>query len=339
MLPYDFYRTPAQGNSLQGNQGTAGVVNPWQVNAPSIQAPGGATPPTGDPMNFISSPVLGETATAPSDPYAQYGGRSAYDNLVSGFNTQKQNIFGSSIDAAKNAGIGLKSSILDFVDSLRQGQRNVDNSAVNNELAKQRGTQDVFGSVSRGIQSGGVMLSNKNASDSSAAGALARAYGDVGRRGLSQVGNQYEMGNREIGLQQQTLDEQRVAGTRKLGESKQQVVGNIVAQARNSLAALDAAMLNASLPDRIAIEQEKENIRQKVLDELSQYDQLLTSETESVTPTSQEARVGEATRLASAGRAPTTAFDFQTAPAAEFQNTGPFASQLPIFTFNRTRRE
>lgn len=326
--------------------GTDPVIRPWQVNQKTTATPASPVLQSQnnfDPLNQIPiRDVLGydtfsSTSTQNTDPYAQYGGRAAYNSLLSGFNTQKQNIFGSSLDAARTAGIGLKSNILDFIDSLRQGQRSIDSSAVDNELARQRGTQDVYSSVNRGIQSGGQMLTNRNASDSSAAEAIARAYGDIGRRSLSQVGNQYELNNRSLGEQQQILDEQRAAGIRKFGESKEQIVGNIVVQARNSLAALDAAMLEASLPERIAIEQEKENIRQQVLAELSQYDALLTSQAGAIAPTSQADRISEATRLGAAGRAPSTAFNFDTMPAAQFQNTGPFASELPLFTLNRRR--
>lgn len=270
--------------------------------------------------------------------YAGSGSSGSNTNaLAQGFNTQKQNIYGSAQDAARNAGIGYKGSILDFVDSLRTGQQQIDNRGINNELAKQRGTSSVLDMVGRGIRSGGVMLANRNASDSSAAGALSRAYGDIGRRNLSQVGNEYELENREIGLMQGNLDAQRASGMRKLSDSKEQIVGNIVQEARNALAQLDASMANASLPERIAIENEKEAIRQQVLGELSQFDQMLASETDNIRPMEGNARIAEATRLNTAGAAPSNMFNFDSEVPAQFQNTGPFASELPIFTYRNRR--
>jgi hypothetical protein len=288
-----------------------------------------------------SGQVLGANTVSrvAADPYAKYGGLGEYQKLQSGFANQKNNIFGSALDAARASGGELRGSILDFVDSLRSGQQQIDQAGVNNELARRQGQQGVMGMVGRGIQSGGIQLANKNAVDSSAAEGIARAYGDIGRRQLSSVGQQYELGNRDVESQQANLDQQRNSFVdRKYGESKDRVVNNIVEQARNSLAALDASMLSASLPDRIAIEQEKNNIRNQVVGELAQYDQFLRDQVGSVHGMDQGARRAEAARLATAGVAPEESFDYTDEVPMEFQETGPFASELPIFTY-RSRRQ
>lgn len=329
-------------NNLQGNgmylqggnspQNAADALTIQPANTSPFQ--GVFNPQANQGASFVQGAATGTTGNS-VDPFAAYGGRAAYNSLISNFNTQKSNIYGTASDAARNAGIGLKGSILDFVDALRGGQRQIDNAAINNEITKRQGTQTVLDMVGRGIRSGGVMLANKNASDSSAAGALARAYGDIGRRNLSQVGNQYEMQNRNIGQQQLSLDEQRASGMRKIGDSKEQIIGNIVAEARNGLAALDAAMAGASLPDRIAIEQEKENLKRQIIGQLSQFDELLAQQTSTVNPMSAEGRMSEANRLISLGQAPESAFDFSTEAPAQFQNSGPYPTQLPIFLSNK----
>lgn len=283
------------------------------------------------------APASEPTSEYAGDAYAQWGGQSGYNNVVSGFGNQKQNIFNTAGEAARNAGIGYKGSILDFIDSLRTGQQQIDNRGINNELARQRGTSDVLGMVGRGVRSGGVTLSNKNASDSSAAGAISRAYGDIGQRNLSKIGNQYEMENRDIDMAQQNFDQQERAGIRRITDSKEQTINGIVTEARNQLAALDAAMASASLPERIQIEQEKEAVRRQVLGELSQYDNMLTEETTKLAPMGADMRRAEATRLGSLGRAPASTFDYTTETPAQFQNTGPFASELPIFTYRNRR--
>ncbi len=273
------------------------------------------------------------------DPYAQWGGKAAYDNKVSGFDTQKRGIFDTANDAAKRTGTDLRMSILDLVDSIRGGQSAVDNRGINNELSKQRGTADVYGGVSRGIQSGGVTLANRNASDSSAAEAIARAYGDIGQHQLSDIGNQYELENQDIGLAQADLARQQAAGVRRIEGTQDQAVNSIVSDAQNQLAALDAAIVDASLPDRIAIDAEKNKIRSKVLAELSQYDKLLTSKLGGISALDQNARIAQATERAQLGQAPANAFQYGTTAPAQFQNTGPFASQLPIFTRQPNRDE
>ena len=280
--------------------------------------------------------VQGTQTTEPApDPYAQWGGQSSYNNLVSGFDTQKQNIYGTSNDAANNAAVSRHSGILDFLDSLRGGQRTVDERGVQNELGKKQGFNSIMDMVGQGIRSGGVMLANKNAGDSSAAEGIARAYGKIGQRELGKVGNQYENENRQIGLAQSDLNQQRSTGLRKFDEGKVQTVNNIVMDARNQLAQLDAAMAQADMPTRIQIEQEKERIRGDVMNILSQYDNELSQGAQGVNPTSVDDRRRTAFGLANAGVAASNPFDFSTETPSQFQNTGPFSSELPIFSRRR----
>lgn len=332
--PYDVRNpnSPYYGEAKSIDTGGR-AVTPSEVGYQNIGTPQGApqAPQGGANQGGYSAP----------DPYAQYGGEANYNSLRAGFDAQKNNIYGSATDAANGTGGQLRSNILDFVQGLQQGQRGIDSKASKNELAKIQGTNGILASVGRGIKSSGVMLANRNAGTSSAAGALAAAYGDQGRRQLASVGNQYALGNEDIKLDQTNLDEQRNTYVgRKYGESKTQAVNNIVLEARNQFAQLDAAMANASLPDRIAIEQEKEKVRTQVLGQLQQYDQLLQSETGKVHATSQDQRREEAQRLATAGTdLGADAFQYTTETPTQFQNTGPFASDLPLFSTNRSKRQ
>ncbi len=271
-----------------------------------------------------------------TDPYAKYGGTAAYNDLVSGFGSQKDSIYSSSRAAAKNTGLGLQNTILDLIDSVMTGQTSIDNRGVNNELSKQRGVADTYSAVGRGIQSGAVTLANKNASDSSASDAIARAYGNIGQRQLSDIGNQYELENQDIGLAQADLDRQATSGLRRIETSREQAVNSIVDEANNKLAALDAAMMDASLPDRLAINDEKSRIRSEVLGVLSDYDNKL-GDVSKIDPTSQDARIAEATRRGQLGQAPANSFSYDTTMPAQFQGTGPFASDLPIFSYRKAK--
>lgn len=281
----------------------------------------------------------GSTYVAP-DPYAQWGGEAKYNQLVSGFNNQKSNIFDTAYEAADAGASGLKTSILDFIDMYKSGQSKIDLAGVNNELAKRQGVAGVRGMVGRGIRSGGVVLANKNASDSSAAGAIARAYADIGGREMRGIGNQYETGNREIGLQQQDLEAQGNRFARNYEQEKVDTVNAITTEARNKLAALDAEMLDAELPDRIAINQEKAKIKAEALERLSKYDQLLRDKRSAIKAITPEERARQALEAQNAGRdLGEGAFDFTEQVPAQFQGGGPFASDLPIFTRPRTRQE
>lgn len=274
------------------------------------------------------------------DPYAAWGGQAAYNSLVSGFDTQKQNVFNSAGDAANTAGNKLNLSILDFLDSAKQGQKNVDLKGSQNELAKQQGMAGILGMVGRGIRSGGVMLANKNAGDSSAAGALARAYGQLGRQQAANVGNQYELGNMNVGNLQDQQNVQMQSGVRNLQGSKMDIVNNIVNDARNQFAALDAQIANANLPQRIAIDQEKEKVRQSTLQALQQYDSELNNGVGAIHASSPDERRAQAAQMASAGTdLGKDAFSYTDQAPAEFQNSGPFASSLPLFSFNKKNQQ
>lgn len=279
------------------------------------------------------------TVAAPNDPYAKYGGQSSFNNLTSGFDTQKQNIYGTAREGAQNAALGRQSSILDYLDSLRTGQQQLDERGIQNELAKRQGTASITDMVGRGIRSGGTFLANRNASDSSAAEQIAKAYGSIGQGQLSGINNQYELENRNIGMDQANFDTQRQAGVRKFDENKIQAVNGIVADARNRLAQLDAAMVDADMPTRIQIEQEREAIKQEALGILSQYDQQLTQGVAGVNPAGTDANRRTAADLANRGVAASNPFDFTAEAPAQFQNSGPFASELPLFTLNRQRRQ
>lgn len=305
------------------------ISNPLANQKSSAQAP----KPVSVNLNKTYS-ALGTIPTggSASDPYSSYGGQGAYNSLVSGFNTQHQNVLGSAYDAGTNAGVGYNSSILDLLDAQKQGQSKVNNAAIQNELAKQQGTQGVLAAVGRGIKSGGVMLANKNAGNSSATQGLADAYGQFGREQLSSVGNQYAQGQNAVTQQQSDLDLARAQGVRHLQDNKTQIVNTIVADAQTKLAALDAQIANANLPNRIAIDQEKNSIRADALGKLQAFDQTLNSGLAGITPSSVDQNRIQANQMALAGQAPANAFNFTTQAPAQLQGTGPSPSPLPLFS-------
>lgn len=306
-------------------------TNELGLGGPDVAAPGYTFKGGSNRKDPQARVPAANTISAASDPYAQWGGISKYNSLTSGFDRQKGNIFSSAKDAASASATTRKSSILDFIDSLRTGQRGVDEQAIQNELAKKQGFNSIMGMVGRGLQSGGVMLANKNAGDSSAAEQLARAYSNIGQRELGKVGNQYELENRQIGFAQDDLDMQRQQGLRKFSEDKSLKINAIVSDARNSLAQLDAAMTEADLPGRLQLEQEKARIKQQAVDTLTQYDQLLQRQ-KNIRPSSADERRRTAFGLANSGVAAENPFDFATNINTQFQNAGPLPAQLPIFT-------
>lgn len=298
--------------------------------APSAPAPVVASAPAPAPSAY-SAPA--------ADPYAQWGGQANFNQMAAGFNAQKSNIYGSANDAANALSGGYNQSIMDTIHALTLGQQGIDRRGVTNEASKIQGGRDVMSMVGRGIKSGGVYLANRNAGDSSAAEAIASAYGQIGQRQMSSIGNQYEQEASNIALDQQEQDYQVGRAPGRFHEQMMSNVNSIVNDARNKFAALDAAMAGASMPDRIAIDQEKETLRRQVLDILQKYDVQLTQGVGGIRAADQGTNVATANQQLSAGQADPNLFKYTTEVPTQFQGTGPFASELPIFTYKPKQRQ
>lgn len=281
----------------------------------------------------------GTTTQAPPDPYAQWGGQTKYNDLVNQFGAQKQTIFDSTNESANQAAKDYNLGILNFLNDSKSGQNKLNQRGANNELAKMQGVNGVMGMVGRGIRSGNVTLNNKNAGDSSAAGAIANAYGQIGRGELSNIGNQYELGNQEIKVDQDAFTAEQQLGVLNMQNSKEKVANNIVSEATQKLSDLNARMVDASMPDRIAIEQEKARIKQETLGKLQAYDQTLTTGVSNIKASTADQRRQSAGELSRAGTSlGADAFNFSTEAPMSFQGNAPSGGGIPLFTMPRSRR-
>ena len=325
-------QTTRAANSFQGSSSKGPVFsNPTGAKSSSSTAPARATSTAG-----TSAPQQSQAAYV--DPYAAWGGEAAYNSLVNEYNAQKGNIFNSASEAGDAYGSQYGRGITTFLENARLGQNALDLKGAKNELAKSQGVQGVLGMVGRGIKSAGVMLAGKNAGNSSAAGALANAYGDQGRRQLGSIGNQYEMGNQELATDQNAFDVQAQQGIRELQGKKDDFINSTVLDARNQLAALDAKIAGASLPQRIAIDQEKERIKQTLLQKLQGFDTQLTQGRAGIQAQGIDQRRERAAEMGRAGQSlGADAFNYTTEVPGQFQGTGPFPSELPLFTLGKRR--
>ncbi len=216
----------------------------------------------------------------------------------------------------------------------------INDKAVTADLAKMTGGRDILGMVGRGIKSSGTMLANKNASNSSAGAAIAEAYGDIGQREMNKVGNAYAEDQREIVSAQDQLALDAAAYQAKIGRQKEDTLAKIVNESKVQLAALDAAMAGASMPQRIQIAQEMEAVKQRATGELSKYDSLLQQELGKSKRISGQDQQAQAAERSTAGYdLGEGAYDYSTQAPVQFQNTGPYSSNLPLFTFPRNSRE
>lgn len=321
------------GQVVEWNGGITPLSSGGQTT--SSNTSGGWVPATIDTSTNNST-----TTQTPSftDPYAQWGGKANYDALRSGFGVQKQNIFDSANTWGNNAAIKYNSGILDTLQNYRNSQDALNRQSATNEAQRLQGTQGILGALGRGVKSGMTMLGNRNAGSSSAAGEIARAYGDIARRDQSGVNNQYATGNEDIAVQQNLLGQDMSTQQRKFKENMDIEINSKVEEARNALSALDAQIAGASLPDRIAIDQEKQNIKNSLIAKLQGYDQKLAAGIQKIDPTSREQNLATAQQRLAAGQVPESAFTFTDQIPAQFQNTGGQASGLPLFTLNKRRQ-
>lgn len=326
MAGFNAATSPLTFQNAQNTWQAMTTPQPTPKAAPAPSAPGAPAPAQAPPQQ--------QAPSAPAqtvDPYAQWGGYANYSRAVNDYNTAKDNAFGSINDAIGDAGRSMGSSVQDYLYNLGKGQRAIDNSAVQNELSRISGRAGVLDMIGTGINSGGVVLSNKGAINSSAADALARAYNTIGQKQLSGVNNQYETGKMNIQQQQDDLAGETSQFQRHLEENKQTAVNKIVQDASSALASLNAAAQNASLSDRIDIEAQKAAIRNQALSSLAQYDTTLTNGIAGITPATTDANRARATSMITAGVAPDNAFNYSTSVPTQWQNTGPFASPLAVF--------
>lgn len=319
---YNGYKAPSSSPAPKVTSQTAaaptGNMTTWGTGV------GGSTPTTPQAAS------VGTYAAAAAAAQAKAAAQAQAD-----FNAAKGITYSSINENIGDTGNKLNTSVLDYLGSLKSGQRSIDRASVQNELSRESGRLGVLDMVGTGIRSGGVMLNNKGATNSSAAEAIAKAYGALGRKQLSSVGNQYETGLQNIQDQQTELGEQTATFQRHYGEQKQSAVNSIVQDASSKLAALNAAAQNASLVERINIESEKARIRNDALSQLSGYDATLNNGVSSVTAATTDTNRASAKAALLAGTAPESAFQYTAAAPAQFQGTGPYASPLQVFSNQR----
>jgi len=314
---------------------------------PMYQASGGLIPADSSSRytayqnanKLIDMPTNQPTGPSQSDIYAQQQAAAqaqaqqrARDSFVAGRDVMNTSINNSITGAAQ----GYQRGIIDKAGQFNAAQRGLDTKAINADMAKRQGQAGILNMVGQGIKSGGVMLANKNAGNSSGAQAIASAYGQLGQRQASSVNNQYGQVMNQIGADQAILNADKAEQMRRWAEDKTTTVNNIVADAERQIAALNEAAAGAGIAERMDIAAEANRIRSGALSQLQQFD----SEMSKIQAAqSDEQRRSEAERLMSEGRVSDQSFNYSTEAPAQWQGTGPFASELPIFTYGRNRRQ
>lgn len=283
-------------------------------------------------------PVLGTSTTASSSTPGGGSGGGASAGPSPLYTTGLQSIESSSGLAGQNAALGEKTSINDYLTSARIQQNALDNQSVQNYLAKQSGSQGILDWVGQGVRSGGVMLANKNATNSSAADALARAYSTLGRQQQAGVNQQFANSQDQVAQGRAALAADMKQHLADLPAWKTSTVNSIVSDAQQQLQQLNTNLTYAGLSDRVNLEAEKQKIAAHTVAALQGLDELMAG-VNKIQPGAASDLQARANQLFQAGTAPAAPFNFSTSAPAQFQNTGPSPSELPLFVAPQSTKD
>lgn len=298
------------------------------------QGGGGTTAPVAD----FSLGAVSPTQSGPTGPSVeQIAETNRVNGLRSNFNTQKQGIFDSINQWGDNTAARYGLDVQDFGNKFRQGQDALNRRGADLEAKKMQATSGILGMIGRGVKSAGNYLGGRNAGSSSASGEIAKAYGDIGRRNMSSVGNEYSAGQEQLGVDQNIFNTDAESSLNRFKLNMDEQINGQVESARAALTDLDVQMQNASLPDRIAIDQEKNRIKSELIAKLQGFDQQARQARASAQVTNTDQNRATAQTNLAAGQAPADMFSFTDQAPLEMQDSGPSASGLPIFTNNKRR--
>ena len=278
--------------------------------------------------NWVNTSVLGASTT--SDPYAQWGGQAGYNQARQTIAGGLSNIQQGGADAFGTAKSSLQQNAQGIFSGLRSGQESIDRGRQTNELNRMNATQDLLGYIRSGMRQGASRLASMNATDSSGTDALTRAYQQVGSQKARGINNQAALQGNTLDLQQSDLNRSRDETLTGFRQTRDNVVNQIGQDLRAKLAALDQQAVGLSLPDRIAVDQEKQRIIDAGMGQLQEVDQWLQGQIGTINPQNNEQIQTEARRLQGLGSSAPN--PFMTGPLQQQQVMGPSLDQLPLFT-------
>lgn len=344
---YSSYLQPA--GPSQYNTGTTqrsvlqvtGNPQPTTVNPQGGAAPGGTSVYSWNSPQVKSAVTANPTPvyTAPVDPYAKWGGKAGYDGMQAGWDQTLGSINNQADFDTRSYASKYGLSINELVNQGQVGQSAIDTSRINNFANQQLGQKQVNNMVGSGIQSGGVLLANRNAGDSSATEAIAKAYGVLGNREMMNINNQFEAGQRDINQAQVEFDAQQALGLNRLKVESADEADRIVTQARDDIAALRAEQQKVDFPTQVDIEAEIAAIQGRTIASLKVLDNRLVTEMGAIKGIDNTTAQSKAMSNINAGNVPQNQFNYNTSPEVKMPGASP-PSTLPIYTNrNSTKKE
>lgn len=195
--------------------------------------------------------------------YGYGGGNSSATQQNSFKNALGQNI--NSIVSGGNAGfdvnrLDLQNQANKIVDDAQKGQRQLNTARDNQALNYMNNVEDIRNYVRDSLTGANTQLAGMGATNSSAAGEMARVYSEIGQGKLAKAGNADALKQNELNSQQGELDIAKAAALRDLNNSKEKAILTIGQDVQNKLTELDNQGRNLGLDGQVQIEALKQQI-------------------------------------------------------------------------------
>lgn len=300
------------------------------------------------PVNVYSAQNTGGWSNNNYDPYAAQARAAAQAAAqaeaqkraqdLERFNIGKNNALQSATDSIGQWNRDKAFDIEKWLSNYKLSTDKLNQSAINFEAGKKTSYGGINDMINQGIRSAGTMLAGRNASDSSAAAAIAQAYGDYGTSQAKGVEQQYRQDMQGLDFEAAALAENKRLYEQELQQSKAAQTDKIISDARNALASLNEAAVGAGLADRIDIEQTKEQIRQQATRELAGLDSKLSGGAAGIQRLNKPDTLSRANQQLQGGQLGKQ-YNFSTAAPIGQASSQVMSSQLPIYSNLRAKKE
>lgn len=338
----------SNNSNIPRNSGSGFSLPVGSITNPSVNWYNGSVAPTVAGVSGAPNAQTTETTTANgttygmgtpvwTDPTGRGLSQGQYNGLMDTYNNQLGNFRQSATDWGNAYAPGYRNTVENYINKLRQGQESLNERGIQNELSLAQGRRSILDMVGQGIRSGGVALAGRNATAGSALDQIAKAYGQYGNQQLSNVGNQYALNDRDLGLEQSNFNADIPISVGSIKARSQSDIASTVQEARNNLANLQAWAASQSLPVQLDAAAEAQRIQDEISALVGGFNTQLDTGIAGVQPLSIDARKQKAASLAQQGTAAANPFDFSTDMPIGFQDTGPAPGGLPIFTIPRKK--
>lgn len=264
---------PSIINVLQRNATPLNQAFPGQTVGQNIRsAPGSIETAYSSPQSGPPAPVYRDAFGGTHSSQAEADARNAIFNQAR--SAEQQAVSGSRSGVNQLEG-AYQDKVLPFAQTYETGQQGINQGRVNNALSLRRTTQQIGQGVRQGIKSGGVYLANANALDSSASGALAKAYARQGGMQLNQASNQAALKGQEYDTTQANLERQKNDTLRSLSLFRNNEVDRIGRELEAKLQAVEQDAAGKGATGFLNVLEQKNSVTNDAYARLDRLDQVL----------------------------------------------------------------